>query len=291
MKYIFFIAAGIAIFSGTASFVKSDENWTPLLDKKLSQWEMYLSFKHKNGFKGEEPKDEKGNPARPVGYNKNLNNVFSVTEENGEPVLKISGEYYGCIFTKKEFENYHLRLKVKWGSKKWEPRLTEDKDSGILYHSQGECGVDYWRSWMLSQEFQIIEKSMGDYWCIANSVINIKAIKPDSTSNFIYNEKGLKAPFGFHTANGHYCQAKGNYEFPSGEWNTLDLITYGDRSLHIVNGKVAMALSGSRYTENGREMPLVKGKIQIQSEAAEVYYKDIKIRPISKLPEEYQSYF
>jgi len=36
---------------------------------------------------------------------------------------------------------------------------------------------------------------------------------------------------------------------------------------------------------------LEKGKIQLQSEAAEVYYKDIEIRKLESLPEEYAAYY
>lgn len=280
----------VLLLTAGASFAP-DDKWTSLLDKKLSKWEMYLSFRHKPGYKGEAPKDEQGNLLSPVGYNKNTDNVFTVIEEKGEPVLRISGEIYGCVFTKEEFENYHLKLKVKWGKKKWEPRLDEPKDSGILYHSQGECGVDYWRSWMLSQEFQIIEHSMGDYWCIANSQIRIKAEKPEGKETFIYDEKGKWTPFGFATANGNFCQAGTNNEKPEDEWNTLELITFGDKSLHIVNGKVVMALSGSAYSDGNVSKPLTKGKIQLQSEAAEVFFKDIKIKNISRIPKAYEQYF
>ena len=72
----------------------------------------------------------------PAGYN-----VFTVIEEENKPVLKISGEIYGCLFTKEEYSNYHLSLKVKWGDKKWEPRKKLLKDSGILYHSIGSLGA------------------------------------------------------------------------------------------------------------------------------------------------------
>ena len=85
-------------------------------------------------------------------------------EQDGKPVLRISGEIYGCATTREEFSNYHFRASFKWGEKKWEPRLTELKDSGILYHSRGDFGVDYWKSWALSQEFQVIEHGIGEYW-------------------------------------------------------------------------------------------------------------------------------
>jgi hypothetical protein len=43
--------------------------------------------------------------------------------------------------------------------------------------------------------------------------------------------------------------------------------------------------------KDGQSFPLIKGKIQLQSEAAEVYYKDIMIRNITSLPERYSTYF
>jgi hypothetical protein len=259
-----------------------------LLDKNLSKWEIYQSFKHKTGYKGEAPKDENGNPIKPVGYNKNEGNEFLVINENGDLVLKIGGDIYGCLFTKQEFQNYDLKLKVKWGDKKWEPRLNEDRDSGLLYHSIGECGVEYWRTWMLSQEFQVTEGGMGDYWSQASSRSDVKARKEGK--NYFFDNKGPLTAFGSGTGNGGFCHAGVDAENKSG-WNDLELITYGDKSIRIVNGKVVMALSNSRYMVGNEEKPLVKGKLQLQCESAEVYYKDIKIKQIDGIPEEYASYF
>ena len=289
MKIFNYTILGLFFLINVSSSPK--EEWTNLLDKDLSHWRMYLSFPHVNGYAGEEKVNPKGEKVIPIGYDKNVNKVFTVIKENNVPVLRISGEIYGCVFTKKEYENYHLKLQYKWGSKKWIPRLNEDKDSGILYHSTGECGVDYWRSWMLSQEFQLIEKSTGDYWCIANSQIDIKALPIKGKDTFIYNTKGTKTTFGISSANGNFCQANGNYEKPGGEWNTVELICFGNKSLHIINGKVAMALSGSRYLEGKTAKPLTKGKIQLQSEAAEVFFKDIQIKSIKEIPQEYSVYF
>ena len=73
-------------------------------------------------------------------------------------------------------------------------------------------------------------------------------------------------------------------EKPTGEWNTLELITFGDKSLHIVNGEVVMALSNSRYTLDSKVIPLTKGKIQLQSEGAEIFFKNILMTPIKEIP-------
>jgi len=121
-----------------------------LIDSELSQWDNYLSFDHQIGYDGQVSVDEEGNFISPIGVNQKGYDVFTVIEEDNEPVLKISGEIYGCVFTKEEYDNYHFRLKVKWGEKKYDPRKKLLKDSGILYHSIGPHGAEHWRSWMLS---------------------------------------------------------------------------------------------------------------------------------------------
>ena len=121
----------------------SDEGWVSLLDKDLSHWRIYQSYQHTNDFRGRTPVNEAGEKIAPIGYDKNLYNLFTVEEQAGEPVLHISGETYGCVISNESYRNYHLRLQVKYGQKRWEPRLEKALDSGLLYHSVGEAGVDY----------------------------------------------------------------------------------------------------------------------------------------------------
>ena len=87
----------------------------------------------------------------------------------------------------------------------------------------------------------------------------------------------------------------GSDEDRPGEWNQLDLICIQDRCLHIVNGKVVMALRNARYLEKDasgeRWVPMTGGTLQIQSEAAEVFYRNIEIRSLPAMPPEYAKYF
>jgi len=268
------------------------EKWTLLLDNKLSSWDTYLSYSFQDGYKGAQPVDKNGNPIPPIGLNKDECGVFTVIDENNEPVLRVSGEIYGCVVTKKEYHNYRFRLKVKWGDKKYPPREKLLKDSGIMYHSVGEFGKDYWRSWMLSQEFQVMEGHMGDFWSQQSSSIEIKAFLPEgSMMNPVADESQPFIPLGSGSEYGGFCLRSCNFESKPGEWTTLELVSYEGKSLHIVNGKVVMILQNSRYKKDGEIVPLDKGKIQIQSEAAEVFYKDIEIKEIETLPEEYSKYF
>jgi len=168
------------------------------------------------------------------------------------------------------------------------------KDSGILYHSIGALGAEHWRSWMLSQEFQIMEGHTGDFWKQASSAIDIRAYNNEFVMTPMAHETQPFRPIGTNQEEGYdfYCLRSNNYENPHGEWNTLDLICHKGKSLHIVNGEVVMILQNSRYyNEAGEAIPLIKGKIQLQSEAAEVFYKDIKIRPLEELSEEHAALF
>jgi hypothetical protein len=279
----------------TAPFLFSchnrNEEWTKLLDKDLSQWDNYLSFRYPENYNDELLVDEAGNPIPPIGLNQDQYNVFTVIEENNEPILKVSGEIYGCVFTKQEYENYHFKLQVKWGDKKWHPRKNLLKDSGIMYHSIGPLGAEGWRSWMLSQEFQIMEGHFGDFWSQANSAIDIRAFIPEYIMNPVADKSQAFLPMGEGEEVPGYCMRNANFEKPDGEWNTLELICFENKSIHIVNGHVVMILRNSRYVKDGEKIPMNKGKIQLQSEATEVYYKNIEIRNLETLPAEYAQYY
>jgi hypothetical protein len=260
--------------------------WQPLLDATLSKFDVYLSYRGAeimSVLKGTAPAGLK-----PLGLNPPGQDVFTIVERNGKPVLRISGEVYGCATTKQEFANYHFRASFKWGEKKWEPRLKELKDSGILYHSRGAYGVDYWKSWALAQEFQVIEHGIGEYWTIASAAIDIRA-NPKAP--------GAEAPRWDHNAPWMEFVAPNNHalagsdEDRPGEWNAVELICFEDRCVHVVNGKPVMALKNARYREGENFVPMTGGKLQIQSEAAEVFYRDLEIRSIPQMPLEYQQFF
>ncbi len=289
MKHAVLLIGSLLALCLLPSLNKPDE-WVSLLDKDLTQWENYLSYEHRLDYNGSVPKDASGAPIKPIGYNKDDTHVFSVLTESGGPVLRVSGEKYGCLFTRASYENYHLTLQVKWGSQKYEPRKAKLRDSGILYHSIGEAGAEYWRSWMLSQEFQIMEGHMGDFWCQANSAIDIRAYQSEGVMNRVADEKQPFVPF--KKGGEGFCLRSANYESPAGEWTRLELICFEGKSLHIVNGHVVMVLKDSRYTKpDGQEVAMRQGKIQLQSEAAEVFYRDIRIKPLTAMPKAYAGLF
>ena len=263
--------------------------WRALLDTKLSNFDVYLSYHGNdilNVIQGRAPKGLK-----PIGLNPRSQDVFTVVEEDGRPVLRISGEIYGCLQTKETFSNYHLKLETRWGEKKWVPRLDEPRDSGILYHSRGKFGVDYWKSWALSHEFQVIEHGLGEYWTQASSAMDIRADpgKPGAPGAEAPRWNPQASWQEFASPNNHALA--GSDQDRVGAWNRLELVCFEDDCVHIVNGLVVMALKNARYRDGNKWVPMTGGKLQIQSEAAEVFYRDIEIRSIPAMPTELAKYF
>ncbi|WP_332912977.1 hypothetical protein [Algoriphagus boritolerans] len=112
----FFIIALIATltFQSLPSREVNDE-WESLLDTELTNWENYLSFRHKLGYNGKVPKDSKGVEIAPIGYNKDEFGVFTMLDEPAGPVLRVSGEIYGSIFTKKILQKLSLKVASEMG--------------------------------------------------------------------------------------------------------------------------------------------------------------------------------
>lgn len=255
---------------------QSSEKWQSLFNgKDLSGWDTYLGPAYDTVLKKR--------LAEPIGLNNDPAKVFTVVNLDGENVIRISGENFGGISTVDEFENYHLQLQFKWGKLKWYPRNKGKMDSGIMYYAVGSHGADG-GNWMRSQELQIQEGDCGDCWACAGAIYDATARK--DSINYIYDKSGKLFTFSNTSPDGRRCIKSADGEKPSGDWNTVDLWCFGGTSIHMVNGVVNMVIRNSRQADNGQEIPLTKGKIQIQSEGAEVFYRNIRITPIKKLPDE-----
>jgi len=269
--------APLALLILSALSLQSYANdWTPLLDKELSQWEIWMGVPHSSveGLPEGTYQDDNVHEGEPMGLNNDPKKVFTLQETGGELVLRISGEIYGGITTLAEHQNYHLRMKMKWGEKKWPPRVERKRDSGLLYHCYGEHG-SFWKVWKSCLELQIQEHDMGDFIPLAGPRAELRGFRSD---------KGLfySPNYPEYTKAKGYVKAAAEPDYPHGEWNTIELYTIGDIGIHVVNRTVVMVIKNA---VTGEGAPLVKGQIQLQSEAAECYYKDIEIRPIQKFPE------
>jgi hypothetical protein len=205
----------------------------------------------------------KGDKVKPVALfnGKNLNGWYSYTGKYGvnndvekafvveNGVIRLAGESMGYLCTKASCKNYYLRVVFRWGEKKYPPRENHKRDSGILYHFPPTAED---RVWPLSIEYQVQEEDCGDYWCVGGA----NADSPN-TSRMEGSQKHI-----IRTA---------NYENPVSEWNTVEIICLDDRSEHYMNGHLVNQASNLTVTE---------GKILLQLEGAEIYYKEVELLPL-----------
>ncbi|WP_233246067.1 3-keto-disaccharide hydrolase [Coraliomargarita sinensis] len=208
-----------------------------------------------------------------------LDSVFSVVEMDGDRVIRISGEINGSLATQEAFENYHLRLVFKWGDNVYSKR-----NSGLLYHSFGEFGEAH-GTWMPNIELQLMHGNLGDTYLMANTACEIPAVKNPESKQWIYTPATERTHFGQH-ANGRLIRKMQDAEKPLGEWNVVDLYCFGTTAVHVVNGVPVMANYETATHQDGALKPLTSGKIQVQSEGAELFIKSMEIKPIASIPPE-----
>ncbi|MEM6316906.1 MAG: family 16 glycoside hydrolase [Bacteroidota bacterium] len=258
--------------------------WTNLLDEELSYWEKFIGVPHTSvsGLPTGTAKSDNVHVGKPMGLNNDPKKVFSVIKENGEIVLKASGEIYGGLTTLNEYENYHLTLQYKWGEKKWAPRIDKKRDAGLLYHCTGPHGA-FWNVWKRMLEFQIQEGDTGDFFGLAGANAMVYSAETEDKLAYQYAAKGKKYGVGEDYGNWQ-CRRSEMHEKPNGEWNTIDLYVIGNEALHVVNGVVVNHVRDAYIRDGQHKIPLVKGQIQLQSEGAEIYYKNVKIKAITAFP-------
>ena len=207
-------------------------------------------------------------------------NVFSVQDG----MIRISGEEWGCITTENEFENYRLVTEFKWGELTHEPRINKARDSGILLHSLGKDGGSQ-GIWMHSIECQIIEGGTGDFIVVGDGSeqyqITCNVALEKQKSSFIFQTDGEAKTIQQGRINWVQrdpewedilgFRGKNDFESPTGEWNIL--------VCEAIDGNLTIYLNGMLVNKATNVKP-AKGRIQIQSEAAEIFFRRVDLTPL-----------
>ncbi|HYE32938.1 MAG TPA: DUF1080 domain-containing protein [Methylomirabilota bacterium] len=255
--------------------------WKTLFNgRDFAGWDKYLSTP---------------NGAAPIVPNDDPRNVFTITNLNGEAVIRVSGEVYGAITTKETFENFHFRVDFRWGEKRWEPRATVARDTGILYCATGQPNPG--TGWMTSVENNIMEKGVGQWWSVNGAIIDVEGEFITAANELFipYKKEGpgeqnivwkKGAPrLTASPANG--ITPPFDVEQVFGNWNRVEVVYWGGHCIHILNGHVNTVVVNPRHKVGDSWRPLHEGKIQLQSEAAEVFFRNIEVKPIYELPREF----
>jgi len=255
---------------------QEDRGWKPLFNgKNLEGWEVYVG-------------PGKDHPAR--GLNNDPDGVFTVGEIDGAPAMHITGQTIGAFTTKEEFDNFHFRVEFRWGERTWGGRKGLPRDSGIFYYCVGPHGAGS-GAWMKSVQANIMEEDYGSFWGVAGSIVDIEvgdarsAYREDPKHLYPVYAKGgrltTRGPSG-----GDAVRPTPISEPKPGSWNVAEVIAVNGTGIHLFNGQVTLVLRNARYEAAGKPIPMTKGRIQLQSELAEIWYRKPEIRAIREFPVE-----
>lgn len=219
---------------------------------------------------------------RDHGKDKDPNGNFAVRDG----VLRVSGRDWGGLVTRDEYADYEVRLEYAWGGKVWPPREKAARDSGLILHSTGPDGAVA-KSWQEGVQCNMVEGGTGDisitgpnkkygfkaqaeerpvgkkaglYWKEGAAV---RKFGPGERLLWFGRDPGWENVLGF--------RGKGDVEKGVGEWNTLVVAMKGDAMTVRLNGVTVSKATGLGVT---------RGRIQIQSEGAEVLFQKITLTPL-----------
>jgi hypothetical protein len=205
--------------------------------------------------------------------------------------LHVSGEGAGYIATESAYRDYHLSVEYKWGKRN--DGSGNVRNAGVLVHGTGPDGGHSGGTWMASLEVQLAQGCEGDLIVIRGKDENGKTIPIDIASEVRIAEDGKtrwqaggKAvrysgrqfwwsrhePFFKEKLD---TRGKEDLASPLGEWTKVEVICRGNR--------VTVKINGQTVNEAVDVWP-TQGKILLQNEGNEIYYRNWKLYPLETKP-------
>lgn len=258
------VALSLLTLACSQTFVKNglDEGFTPLLNSHdFSGW--YLKIK------GDDPELAK----QVFTIDDGVVHVFGDAFPDEIDLNKGSDATIGMMYTLKEYEKFHLKFEYKWGSKianyfdKWQ------YDAGVYFNIVDDkvfpTGIEY----QIQYDHIKNENHTGD--AIMPGGVSYDWYADPETMGYAHPDQGGKlSKKGRDRSWLHNAKATQNYHGLDGKWNTAEIISMGSEYIiYKLNGEVVNMLFNPTPS---------KGIIGFQSETAELFYRNIRIKEFSE---------
>jgi Domain of Unknown Function (DUF1080) len=249
-------------FGGEQTDPHSKEAFRPLFNgRDLAGWYTFLQ-KHGKG----------SDPDRVVTIEDGAIHLYKNAAEGSTVVM-------GYIATEREFGDYHFRFQYRWGAKKFQPRLALKRDAGFYYHILGPDQV-----WPQALQFQVEQTNVGDlitlYGFQVDTWSDPKTFGKEMPTYLGLEQGGRERTMG---GKGLAYQKHLAGDFERDGWNTAEVIARGDTVVHLLNGHVVNRARNVRLVEPGKPgvtRPITRGRIALEIEAAEIYFRNVEIRAL-----------
>ncbi len=177
---------------------------------------------------------------------------------------------HGMIYTRKAYSHYILRFEYKWGKRIANNFGAWQYDAGLYYHIVDD------KIWPVGLEYQIRyhhlenKNHTGD---LIRGGVGCEWYSNEDDSLYRHPKDGGKI-----SNNDHWMLLAApteNYHALDGEWNECEVIVMGNAyAIHKLNGDVI---------NMGVNLETNKGIIGFQSETAEIFYRNIRIKEFDEV--------
>ncbi len=210
------------------------------------------------------------------------NKVFTV--EDG--AIRVSGEGQGYIATERAYKDYRLVVEYKWGKKTDGSGFV--RNAGVLLHAVGPDG-GAGGVWMTSIECQLAQGCEGDLIVIRGKNESGETLPATITceTELAADRKTRWKPGGTKTVYSgkqfwwskhepffeEKLDTRGRHDVasPLGQWTRVECICRG--------GRITVKINGVAVNECFDAWPAA-GKILLQNEGSEIYYRKFELHPL-----------
>ena len=201
-------------------------------------------------------------------------------------VLRCGDEDMGYVATKRAYRDYHLSVEYRWGRKRAQPSTV--RNTGVLLNAIGPDGSAK-GLWMTCIECQLAQGCEGDLIVIKGTKADGNPFPATLTSlTRVAEDKNTRwDPHGQPVT---YCgkqfwssrhqpffkedydtRGKDDVASPVGEWTKVECLCSGSR--------ITIKINGHTVNECYDAAPAA-GKILLQSEGDEAFFRNLELRPL-----------
>jgi hypothetical protein len=207
-------------------------------------------------------------------------------------MIHASGEDNGYLATERSYKDYRLVVEYKWGERTDGGKYV--RNSGVLLHGTGADGA-HGGVWMGSVEVQLAQGCVGDLIVIPGKTPDDKPVEVSLTADTVKGSDGHARWKGEAKEGGTQrtftggqlwwfnhepgfeelidTRGKDDVDSPLGEWTRVECVCDG--------GRIAVFINGHKVNECYDVRPS-SGKILLQCEGFEVYFRRFELHPVGE---------
>lgn len=191
-----------------------------------------------------------------------------------------SAQPHAILLSRDSYRDYRLHVEYRWGRNIFAARWGQARDAGILLFIGPERPglVQTWYRWPASLEYQIMERDSGSAYLLKARAVGHADPRTSRFRPAAQGGASVEARLiGRNLASFRLARAAVS-ERPG--WNAVDIEVRGNRARFHLNGRLVNEIASIVEDREGAPVPMLGGRIALQAESAEIFYRNIVIQPL-----------